>query len=210
MTLSLNRLSLPADLSLCLALCLTLYQPPSLAASAAAQTPSPASSNSAAAAPAVLGRTNSPAVPPGPVERGQPFKLVAGKSTLITLPHDIVRVSVGNPAVADVVLTHPREVYLLGKKSGQTNLMVWGKGSVTRLHDIAVSTDTETLKAKLTEWVPGIDQLKVESLGDHLLLSGLAQDAVKVQRAMHMAEAFGGEKKVINLLRVGSAQQVML
>ena len=210
MTLSLNRLSMLADPSLCLALCLTLYLPPSLAASAAAQTPSPAPSTNAAAAPAVLGRANSPAVPPGPVERGQPFKLVAGKSTLITLPHDIMRVSVGNPDVADVVLTHPREVYLLGKKSGQTNLMLWGKGSVTRLHDIAVSTDSETLKAKLTEWVPGIDQLKVESLGDHLLLSGLAQDAVKVQRAMHMAEAFGGEKKVINLLRVGSAQQVML
>ena len=149
-------------------------------------------------------------LPPGPVERGQPLRLVAGKSTLLSLPHDIVRISVGNPDVADVVLTHPREVYLLGKKSGQTNLMLWGKGSVTRLHDIAVSTDTDTLKAKLQEWVPGIDDLKVESLGDHLLISGLAQDAVKAQRAMHMAEAFGGEKKVINLLRVGSAQQVML
>jgi len=39
MTLSLNRLSLPTDLSLCLALCLTLHLSPSLAASAAAQTP---------------------------------------------------------------------------------------------------------------------------------------------------------------------------
>lgn len=164
-------------------------------------------------APSATPRTPRPlatTLPPGPVERGQPLRLVAGKSTLLSLPHDIVRISVGNPDVADVVLTHPREVYLLGKKSGQTNLMLWGKGSVTRLHDIAVSTDTDTLKAKLQEWVPGIDDLKVESLGDHLLISGLAQDAVKAQRAMHMAEAFGGEKKVINLLRVGSAQQVML
>ena len=150
------------------------------------------------------------AAAPGPVERGQPMHLVAGKSTLLNLPHDIVRVSVGNPEVADVVLTHPREVYLLGKKTGQTNLMLWGKGSSTVLHDISVSTDTETLKNKLQEWVPGIDGLRVETLGEHLLVSGLAQDAVKVQRAMHMAEAFGGEKKVINLLRVGSAQQVML
>lgn len=147
---------------------------------------------------------------PAPVERGLPLQLVAGKSTLLTLPYDITRVSVGSPDVADVVLTHSREVYVLGKKSGQTNLMLWGKGNVTRLHDIAVSADTETLKAKLQEWVPGIDDLKIESLGQHLLLSGLAQDAVKAQRAMHMAEAFGGEKKVINLLRVGSAQQVML
>ena len=147
---------------------------------------------------------------PPPVERGLPLRLVAGKSTLLALPHEILRVSVGNPAVADVVLTHPREVYLLGKKSGQTNLMLWGKGSVTRMHDIAVSTDTETLKNKLQEWVPGVDELKVESLGEHLLLSGLAQDAVKAQRAVHMAQAFAGEKNVINLLRVGSAQQVML
>lgn len=146
----------------------------------------------------------------GPVERGQTLRLVAGKSTLLSLPQDIVRVSVGNPEVADVVLTHPREVYLLGRKHGQTNLMLWSKNSVTRLHDIAVSADTETLQAKLQEWVPGIEGLKIESLGDHLLVSGLAQDAVKAQRAMHMAEAFGGEKKVINLLRVGSAQQVML
>lgn len=207
MTLSLKRLPPLADLTLCLALCLTLYLASSSAVTAATQNPSPPSTT---AAPAAAPRPASPATPPGPVERGQPLRLVAGKSTLLSLPHDIVRISVGNPDVADVVLTHPREVYVLGKKSGQTNLMLWGKGSVTRLHDIAVSSDTDTLKTKLQEWVPGIEQLKVESLGEHLLLSGLAQDAVKAQRALHMAEAFGGEKKVINLLRVGSAQQVML
>ncbi len=164
----------------------------------------------AVAAQATSAATAAAATPPGPVERGLPLHLVAGKSTLLSLPHDIVRVSVGNPEVADVVLTHPREVYLLGRKNGQTNLMLWGKGSTTRLHDIAVSTDTETLKGKLQEWVPGIDDLRVESVGEHLMLSGVAQDAVKVHRAMLMAEAFSGERKVINLLRVGSAQQVML
>jgi len=189
---------------------------PLLVAAQAGAQPAPASA--APIAPATTASTPASAVrvpavaaqPPGPVERGQTLRLVAGKSTLLAVPNDIVRISVGNPEVADVVLTHPREVYLLGKKSGQTNLMLWGKGGNTRLHDITVSADTETLKSKLQEWVPGIDELKVEALGEHLLLSGLAQDAVKVQRAMHMAEAFGGEKKIINLMRVGSAQQVML
>ncbi len=176
---------------------------PSTPEAVPARTARPAASATPASHPAAT-------TPPGPVERGVALRLVAGKSTLLALPHDIVRVSVGNPEVADVVLTHPREVYLLGRKSGQTNLMLWGKGSPTRLHDISVSTDTETLKSKLQEWVPGIDELRVESIGEHLLLSGMARDAVKAQRALHMAEAFGGEKKVINLLRVGSAQQVML
>ncbi len=176
--------------------------------------PAPAGPDSAPSSPAPRSSTRVSATPlaasPGPVERGQALQLVAGKSTLLSLPHEIVRVSVGNPDVADVVLTHPREVYLLGKKSGQTNLMLWGKNSSTRLHDISVSTDTETLKTKIQEWVPGIEGLRVETLGEHLLISGQALDAVKVQRAVHMTEAFAGERKVINLLRVGSAQQVML
>ena len=219
MTLPLNRTCTIRGLALSLALltpALSAVQPVMAQGTPPAPAVAPATAKPATPAdppPSATPRTPRPlatTLPPGPVERGQPLRLVAGKSTLLSLPHDIVRISVGNPEVADVVLTHPREVYLLGKKSGQTNLMLWGKGSVTRLHDIAVSTDTDTLKAKLQEWVPGIDDLKVESLGDHLLISGLAQDAVKAQRAMHMAEAFGGEKKVINLLRVGSAQQVML
>ena len=227
MTLPLNRPCPLRGLALSLVLltsALTIVQPVLAQGTIAAATSAPASNASPIAkvippeqAPGAAPRTPrtprtpaTSALPPGPVERGQLLHLVAGKSTLLNLPHDIVRISVGNPEVADVVLTHPREVYLLGKKSGQTNLMLWGKGSVTRLHDITVSTDTDTLKSKLQEWVPGIDELKVESLGDHILVSGLAQDAVKAQRAMHMAEAFGGEKKVINLLRVGSAQQVML
>ena len=192
------------DLGLGLALCACM-------ATVQAQNAAPAAPAVPAAPHAAARQALGVAQPtPGSIERGQPLQLVAGKSALLSFPHDIVRVSVGNPEVADVVLTHTREVYLLGKKNGQTNLMLWGKGNATRLHDISVSTDTETLKSKLAQWVPGIDALRIESLGDHLLLSGQAQDAVKVERALRMAEAFGGEKKVINLLRVGSAQQVML
>ncbi len=183
----------------------------SLAAALGLPAPAPASTSAAPTAEAAAPRAKPRAeAPPGPVERGQPLQLVAGKSTLLNLPHEIVRVSVGNPEVADVVLTHPHQVYVLGKKSGQTNLMLWGRSASTRLHDIAVSNDTEALRAKMLEWVPGVQELRLESLGEHLLLSGRAPDALKAQRLLHMAQAIGGEKNVINLLRVGSAQQVML
>ena len=153
MTLPLNRPCTIRGLALSLALltpALSAVQPvmapgPPPAPAVAPATAKPASPEQpATATPRTARPLAATALPPGPVERGQPLRLVAGKSTLLSLPHDIVRISVGNPDVADVVLTHPREVYLLGKKSGQTNLMLWGKGSVTRLHDIAVSTDTET------------------------------------------------------------------
>ena len=145
-----------------------------------------------------------------PVERAAPMQLVAGKSVLVPVSQPVTRVSVGNPEVADVVLIHPHEVYLLGKKTGQTNLMLWSQGQATRMHDLSVGADTETLKSRMQEWVSGVDDLRVDTLGEHLVLRGRAQDAVKAHRLTEMAEAFAGEKKVINLLRVGGAQQVML
>ena len=180
-----------------------------LAGPALAQTGA-ATTASALAEPNVPRAKAKPELPPGPVERGPSLQLVAGKSTLLNLPHEVVRVSVGNPDIADVALIQPRQVYVLGKKSGQTNLMLWGRNVATRLHDIAVGNDTDTLRAKMLDWVPGVQELRLESLGEHLLISGRAPDALKAQRLLHMAEAIGGEKKVINLLRVGSAQQVML
>jgi pilus assembly protein CpaC len=49
----------------------------------------------------------------------------------------------------------------------------------------------------------------VNAAADSLVLSGAVADAVKVDRAMALAGAYSG-KKVINLLRVTDAQQVML
>jgi len=43
------------------------------------------------------------------------MQLASGKSTVITLPANTTRLSVGNPEVADVMLINPREVYVLGK-----------------------------------------------------------------------------------------------
>lgn len=146
----------------------------------------------------------------GPVKVEAALRLTAGKSTLLKLSENAARLSVGNPDVADVVLINPQEIYLLGKKTGQTNLLVWTAQGSTSLRDISVSTDTEALHAKLREYVPSTEQLRVDSVADSLVLSGRVSDGMKVQRLMALTEAFHGGKKVINMLRVHGAQQVML
>lgn len=52
------------------------------------------------------------------------LKMPAGKSTLLRLPLPVTRVSIGNPAVVDVLKIHASELYLLGKSPGVTNLML--------------------------------------------------------------------------------------
>lgn len=146
----------------------------------------------------------------GPVRMAPPLRLTAGKSMLLQLSENAERLSVGNPDVADVVLINPREIYLLGKKSGHTNLLVWTAQGSTTLRNINVGADTESLHAKLREYVPSAENLRVDSVADTLVLSGRVSDGMKVQRLMALTEAFNGNKKVINMLRVHGTQQVML
>jgi pilus assembly protein CpaC len=146
----------------------------------------------------------------GPVQIAAPLRLTAGKSMLLQLPENAARLSVGNPDVADVVLINPREIYLLGKKTGLTNLLVWTARGSTTLRDITVGADTEALHAKLQEYVPSAENLRVDSMADSLVLSGRVADGMKVQRLMALTQAFHGSPKIINLLRVHGTQQVML
>ena len=146
----------------------------------------------------------------GPTDVAPSMRLTAGKSALVRLPGDAARLSVGNPDVADVMLINPREVYLLGKKVGTTNVLVWIKGGRASIMDVLVDVDTTTLKGKLRELVPSESAFKLESLADSVVLSGRVSDSMKAQRLVTLAEIYSGGKKVVNLLSVDAPQQVML
>lgn len=144
-----------------------------------------------------------------PTEIGPDLRLSAGKTTLIRLTEDAARLSVGNPGVADVLLLNPREIYVLGKGAGTTNLFIWARSGRTTILDVAVGVDVGSLRTKLAEWVPGESEISVDALADTLVLGGRVSDAVKAQRLVQLAEVFSG-KKIVNLLRVDGSQQVML
>ncbi len=137
------------------------------------------------------------------------MQLAAGKSLVFSLPNDVVRVAVGSAEVADVQLISPREVYLLGKKVGTTNVMVWTKES-TKVIDLKIGLDVQTLRSSMRELVPNELNVRVDALGDTLVVSGVVSDPMRLQRLMSLAEVFSGGKKVINLMHLEGSQQVML
>jgi pilus assembly protein CpaC len=146
----------------------------------------------------------------GPVEVLPGVDLNTGKSTLLRLAEPALRISIGNPDVADVTLINAKEVYVLGKKTGITNLIVWSANGKTTLRDVAVGLDTGALQNRLAKWVPTPEPLMVDVMADTVVLRGRVPDATKLQRIVSLAEAYTGGKKVINMLRVEGSQQVML
>ncbi len=140
------------------------------------------------------------------------------KSGMIPLDVPAKRVSVGNSEVADILIFQNRQLDVLGKSLGTTNVVVWDKkNKVFDAFDIQVTHDLEVLKYKLYELIPG-EAIQVNSVQQNLILSGEASNIVKMNAAMELAKSFippckedkGGCGTVVNMMQVGGAQQVML
>jgi pilus assembly protein CpaC len=75
---------------------------------------------------------------------------------------------------------------------------------------VTVGVDVDKLQGKLQELLPSAAGVKIDALGDTLVISGRVTDGVKVARIVTLAEAFLGGAKVVNLMQVEGGQQVML
>jgi pilus assembly protein CpaC len=140
----------------------------------------------------------------------QVIRLRAGHSKVLRVPFAIIRISVADPEVADIILTSEREIYINGLTPGVTNISLWGKGRFTSA-TVTVEGDVTLLKEKLAQVLPK-EKIAVEAAGDTVVLSGEVSGPIAQQTAMKLAAPFAGGKKekVVNLLHVGGIQQVMV
>jgi pilus assembly protein CpaC len=123
-------------------------------------------------------------------EIAPPVTLTVGRSTLMRLPGPIDRISIGNPAVLDVTLTGARELYLLGKTFGSTNVMLWRKNGPVTVIDVSVVIETGALQQQLAAILPAEKGIIVRTAADSIVLAGTVSSATKADQAMSIAEGF--------------------
>ena len=133
-----------------------------------------------------------------------------GKSAVIELPVDARDVLVSNPKVADVVLSTPRRIYVLGQASGQTDAtFIDGVGRQILRLNIRVDGDTSAVAETLNHVLPG-SSIHVESVNDRLILSGEVPNAIDADKAVHVAQAFVEKpEQVLNMISVAGPEQVI-
>ncbi len=139
----------------------------------------------------------------------QTLRLKVGQSKVLRIPFTITRISVGNPEVADIILTGPQEVYVNGVATGTTNLSVWGRGRFSSAR-VTVEADVSLLKENLAQVLPK-EKIGVIAADESIVLTGEVSGPVAQQTAINLATSYVGGKKerVVNLLNVGGVQQVM-
>jgi pilus assembly protein CpaC len=137
--------------------------------------------------------------------------LGVGKSVVLDLPRDIKDVLVADPKIANAVIRSARRAYLIGVAVGQTNVFFFdAEGRQIAGLDIAVTRDLNGARAALRQTLPNAD-IRIEGLGDGVMLSGSAASPAESQQAYDIAARLaGGTDKVVNSIVVKGRDQVML
>lgn len=138
-----------------------------------------------------------------------PLRVMVGKSLLINTSERLKRVSVTDPAVADISVVTPTQVLVHGRSAGEVSLLIWDELERSRSFDLRVDVDV-TAAAEEEKSVFPDEQIIVTPSRSAIVLSGHVSDESVAQRAGKIAEAYS--KNVVNVLTFGpkGAQEILL
>lgn len=131
------------------------------------------------------------------------------KSQVFNAGRPFTRAMVGSSDIADILPLSDHSLYVLGKKMGTTSVTLYDRGgTVVAVVDVAVGPDVVSLRRQLAELMPN-EPISARISNDAVVLSGTVSNAPAIDRAKQIAATFAGDK-VVNMMSVGGAQQVLL
>ena len=145
------------------------------------------------------------------------FKVPIFKSRNLTMNQAVSRVSIGNDKIADILILRAKELYIVGKTLGTTNIMVWDEeDKLVDIINIEVTHDLNSLRQRLFHYLPGED-IGVETSQGQLVLSGQSTSLAKMNTAVELARGYAEaasvgkvRSRVLNMISIGGGHQVML
>lgn len=160
------------------------------------------------------------------------------KGRVLTLPANVASVAVGNADIAEVQKLDSKHLYVLGKRVGETNIVLCSAQDCFKTIEVEVTPDLEGLREKLHEVFPG-EHPNVYASQGAIVLAGQVTSVEKMNGILSIAGTFvpqgtgvpvvpatptapvtggapptpaasAGNSHIVNLMQVGGPQQVML
>ncbi len=147
------------------------------------------------------------------------IEMGVGRSIVVDLPRDAKEVFVANPAIANAVVRSSRKLFVIGVANGATTIMAMdAEGRQIAALEMQIGREPGLLQKTLKTALPHAD-IRAISIGDSIILTGVADTVLEAQKAVDIAKGFVGlsttvagniEGKVINSMTIRGKDQVML
>ena len=137
--------------------------------------------------------------------------LSIGRGKQINLPEAVTDVFIANPAVADVDVKSPRQLYIFGKGQGETTLYATNaQGRTIYQTTIRVGGNIDSIDQMLSLTMPDA-RISVSTMNGIVLLTGTVQNPTDAAEAEDLVQTFvGKDTKVVSRLKVATPLQVNL
>ncbi|MBS0265737.1 MAG: pilus assembly protein N-terminal domain-containing protein [Planctomycetes bacterium] len=124
------------------------------------------------------------------------FEVVLGQGRMLLLKEDLAEpeaggksgqalIAVGNPGVADFEILGTRQIRVVGKKIGTTDLVVTTANQKTISFEVHVVYDLQLLQVRVQELFPDA-HVRIAQLGQNLVVEGQARDAVQIRNIVQL------------------------
>jgi pilus assembly protein CpaC len=128
----------------------------------------------------------------GETEDGRALHVTVGlnKSMIVELSREVREVVVSSPEQMDAVLQTSTRAYLIGKSTGEANVMFVDKeGRQVAILEVTIERDFSALTAFIGRVIQGAN-VKVDSLNGSIVLTGTVQNPIDATRAAEIAQAY--------------------
>ncbi len=133
------------------------------------------------------------------------------KACIVELPVDTRDVLVANPDKVDAVVRTARQVYLIAKEVGDTNVFFFDENGARIANlEIRVERDLYMLRSMYKKFMPDAN-ITVDAVNDNIVLGGTVPNAVMADKAREMAARYvGNEEGVVSMIGIEAGEQVLL
>lgn len=118
------------------------------------------------------------------------IRIFTGRSSLIFLNEPLSRISVSDPKIADVTVINSKEIYILGKTIGTTNLILWNKSGKSSIKEVQVNVDIEPLQKSIKEVMPDEVDIHISTASGSIVLTGSVANIIVADQVNNLSEAF--------------------
>lgn len=138
-------------------------------------------------------------------------QIATGRGRMVTLNAPMSDIFVANSDIADVQVRSPTQLWVFGKKAGETTFYATTRsGKVIYSATVRIGNNFDTVDSMLAMAMPEAD-IVATPMNGFVLLTGTVATPSDVAEAERLAQAFVGEEtKIISRLRTATPLQVNL